>query len=1043
MVLKEFRRFAVGSLLGVLLVFLLLFNALVLWVATGPRLLTTLTPFIEGALSASDGSYAVSIGETWLIWDGWRHPIDIRVRDVRVLTREGRTFSKFPEISLGIDLLSLPLGQVLPTSLTIKKPVISLLQGPDRSISFGFENEDNTDASPTVSLAAIIAPMLSSDGAGRLRKLRHVAIHNADVSIGNPQKGVFFKLAQMRFDARRNWKGELEMIADAKMIYEENQSPLRARLLMGKNLPGIEGRLEFSGVMPGVLISLFIDNSYASALNLPVSGEAGVSFGKDGQLASLKFNVDGGIGSIDTKHLAASLPVDVMHIQGEIRNGGTAITVENFSLVSKGMSIGGYATASMADDDVSIRADMKLENGRAESVNLFWPPELSPMSREWVTENITEGIIPHAQAHIDIKPGDLSKPILPREAVNASISLEGAKIRYLPEHPHVSEVKGTLHIDGISLTANIESASYLKESKISSGKMMIGDLNADNPYITITLDATASARDAVEFLKLPRLGQANRLNLKSDEIKGSGTVHADLGFHFFAPTDEAGNPVGEGDISYDVKASLHDISQQGFMKKFDIEGATGELTVDAKKLTFKGRGSVNGAKVEQTEVSYLFHPENGFDTLIDVTAQAPIEALPRFGYPAFPFIKGTLGVKADVKLGEEKEFSQAAIDLTNADVTLDMITWKKSDKEQALLDITAVKESGAVSIPKFHLTGEGVDAAGSAALDKTLSEIQSVSTTKFVVGNTNLSNFDYEKNNTGYRIHAKGKSADLSGYMDSEDEDGFSFEHFPAVQVTLDIDRLILSKNGEIGQVKGALTCTAKLCSSASIGGMVGDKKEISFRILRNPKGQRQVSLHAKDAGAFLKAVNIMDGMEDGELMLTGNFEEKGDRSKLDGRVIITEYRVKDTPILARILSLASFTGVIDGLQGNGIRFAKMSAPFTLENDIITLVEAKTYGSAVGLTADGTITFPQKALDIQGTVVPAYALNNVVGKVPLIGTLLTGKEGQGVFAARYSVKGTEEKPDVTVNPLSMLTPGFLRGLFDVLDKPKAQPAENE
>jgi hypothetical protein len=36
-----------------------------------------------------------------------------------------------------------------------------------------------------------------------------------------------------------------------------------------------------------------------------------------------------------------------------------------------------------------------------------------------------------------------------------------------------------------------------------------------------------------------------------------------------------------------------------------------------------------------------------------------------------------------------------------------------------------------------------------------------------------------------------------------------------------------------------------------------------------------------------------------------------------------------------------------------------------------------------------------------------------------------------VFAASYTLAGPLENPDVSVNPLTALTPGFLRGLFGI------------
>ncbi len=1029
----ELRKIIVGSLLGIIVLGLLAFNALLLWVATGPRSLERLTPTIEGMLAATDGTYTVDVGETWLIWDGWRHPIDIRVRDVKVLTREGRVFSSFPEISLGIDLLSLPMGKLLPASITINKPVISLLQNEDRSISFGFgSHEGGAEAPPTVSVVALLAPLLSSDDAGNLRALKRVAIRDANVSIGNLKQGVFFKLTHVDIQAGRNRKGEIAVASAAQMIYGDKESSLQAHILMGRDLPTIDAAFDFRDVAPGLLTSLFVENSIVSAVNVPLSGQSKLSFTKEGSLQNMAFTLEGGKGSIDSDQLAGSVPVNSLRVAGTLADDAKAIRISALALDVDGTLISGDAAIGLKEEGTAVSAKLILENGNAGSVNLFWPPSLSPVSREWVTTNITNGKVTRAEVHVDIQAGDLAKPVLPKEAVDASIALEGATIRYLPEHPQVHNVKGVIHVDGVSLSADIAHADYLEGSKITAGKLALDDLNADNPYITIGIDASVTAKDAVAFLKLPRLGHADHLNLKADAIKGSGTLHAELGFHFFAPEGS------EDDVSYDVVAKLKDIAQEGFMKKFDIEGAEGELLVNSRAVTFKGKGNVNGASVSESDVSYLFTPEDGFDTLIDVTAAAPVEALPKFGYPAFPFLKGTLGVKAKVKLGDNAESSVATIDLTDATVSLATIAWTKPEKTAATFTIEAEKRDGIVTIPKFHLSGDGIKAGGSAVLNRDLTEIQSASVRDIALGNTVLSTFDYELIEGGRAMVAKGASADISGIVNPPlaegEESTFSFANFPALRLDADVARVITG-TGELAKVKGEANCDVRICSKANISGQVGDAKEFNLRILRNPKGKRQFSLNAKDAGALLKSFGVIDSMEGGELTITGNYDEAATGSTLKGRAVITEHVIKDAPVLARILSLASLTGFIDALQGNGIRFTKLAAPFTLQNDVLTLNDAKTFGSAVGLSADGTITFPKKTLDIQGTVVPAYTFNNVLGKVPLVGGLLTGSDKQGIFAARYSVKGTEEKPDVSVNPLSMLTPGFLRNIFDGADKP--------
>ncbi len=144
--LHKILKFIVGTALGLAVALLVAFNALLLWVATGPRSLDRFSPYIAASFQTPNQGYSVKIGQTWLIWDGWKHPIDIRLKKVTVLTKEGQVFSAFPEISVGIDIFSLLGGRILPTSLSINHPVISLFQNEDHSISFGFRKETGLPA---------------------------------------------------------------------------------------------------------------------------------------------------------------------------------------------------------------------------------------------------------------------------------------------------------------------------------------------------------------------------------------------------------------------------------------------------------------------------------------------------------------------------------------------------------------------------------------------------------------------------------------------------------------------------------------------------------------------------------------------------------------------------------------------------------------------------------------------------------------------------------------------------------------------------------
>jgi hypothetical protein len=80
----------------------------------------------------------------------------------------------------------------------------------------------------------------------------------------------------------------------------------------------------------------------------------------------------------------------------------------------------------------------------------------------------------------------------------------------------------------------------------------------------------------------------------------------------------------------------------------------------------------------------------------------------------------------------------------------------------------------------------------------------------------------------------------------------------------------------------------------------------------------------------------------------------------------------------------------------------------------------------------GIYQFEGKGLDMQGVISPIYVLNG-------IGAVIS-KRGEGVLGFNYRLRGTADAPRVSVNPLSLLLPGFLRNLFKP-PKPKLEAPE--
>ena len=107
-----------------------------------------------------------------------------------------------------------------------------------------------------------------------------------------------------------------------------------------------------------------------------------------------------------------------------------------------------------------------------------------------------------------------------------------------------------------------------------------------------------------------------------------------------------------------------------------------------------------------------------------------------------------------------------------------------------------------------------------------------------------------------------------------------------------------------------------------------------------------------------------------------------------------------------------------------------LEMPFSSKNNVISVNGARVAGPAIGASADGYIDRPKGQIALKGSLVPAFALNSFISNVPVIGDILASKKGEGIFGVTYSLSGDSEHPDISTNPLAMLTPGILRRIFE-------------
>ena len=199
----------------------------------------------------------------------------------------------------------------------------------------------------------------------------------------------------------------------------------------------------------------------------------------------------------------------------------------------------------------------------------------------------------------------------------------------------------------------------------------------------------------------------------------------------------------------------------------------------------------------------------------------------------------------------------------------------------------------------------------------------------------------------------------------------------------------------------------------------VGGREAVAGQAIPQ-NGGVALRLTGGDAGDILEAAGLLDNVQDGTFALD-LAPVAGAAGQYDGLLSIEGARLRGAPAIAALLDAVSVVGLIDQLNGPGIYFSEVEARFRLTPDRVILSRGSAVGPSMGISMDGYYGLQSRRMDLQGVLSPVYLLNG-------IGRLIARK-GEGLIGFNFNLRGTRGAPDVSVNPLSVFTPGMFRDIF--------------
>lgn len=650
----------------------------------------------------------------------------------------------------------------------------------------------------------------------------------------------------------------------------------------------------------------------------------------------------------------------------------------------------------------------------------FWPLDLADGGRIWIEEHVDEGRIHNAVLDLTISPEALERGRLDDESMSLSFEMDQGVVRYVSTMSPVTGGKGSAILRGNSFSLELEEGR-IGDIELTEGSVEIPRLKPKGAPATISGAANASVQDVVALLDEEPLGFPSQFGIDAQNLGGQGAIRFEIvrPMRSLAPIERVG---------FDVEGDFDDVSAPTGIGDIRLSDAAVNIKADPYGLTARGAGRLGPVEAEIRWRELFGEPEGADSTRFAVEAvmdQADFDAL---GLPVRQYLSGPVLVSAHTKgAGLDIKRGEATANLGAATLTAPDGFWRKSAGEAAEANIVFSRDETGLAFSEIRFQARETIAAGSARFGPQ-GRLFEASFPQVVIPEFADLSASVTRQDDRFAAELDGAYLDARWLVDNatkarpgEGGPPFSFD------AAANIGQVRVSDVLTLTDFDLTASHTGEALSALSLSAEAGEDPA-AFDLWTLEDGSRRLTASADNAGLLFSALFGVDQVRGGAFALEGASPAAKAPWEMDVRV--DDFTVVRAPILARLLGLASLQGLADVLGGTGLDFTSLTAPVTYEQGVLTLEQARAAGPALGVTMDGDIDLRNDQLALNGVLVPSYGLNTSLGALPIIGDLLTSREGEGLIALTYSVDGPFDETQIAVNPLSALAPGIFRRIFE-------------
>jgi hypothetical protein len=1038
----------------IIVIFFLLLGRL----SMGPINLDFMLPEVEEAFKAPQVQISASVEHVQLVWREWKRPFEIELVNVRLQKEQNPKWLKIQHIGISFKFMKLIRGTIALKDLRFYQPQILLEKNEKGEFSLGF-GESKPDQHVTFKE---IAPLLALGGShpslGKLNELKKISIIDANIILKDDKENQEWKLPKVTFILKRQTDG---------FRTELNLRPQNAR---GSLTVGVVHRLapsrsdvyadfrhiSFKDIITKEGVSLNLPNpehitpddilNFFQRWDIPLNGQLHLA------LTPETFQIIEGAGSIDIGEgefdfsLAKLMPFPVSSGNLAFTISSTGIELKNLSLLSDEMLLnfsGKLASLSPIFLNAPLDTGKTLElQGKVEDLFLnhlaaLWPQDLAQEARKWITENMREGTL--TQATFSLKGHGEDKGFV-IDDLKGTMEGEGAEITYLEGLPPAENVKAQASFDDKGFDIKLLSGS-VKHIELQGGHVVISNLDTDNEHLSLDIAATGPLTDILDVINHKPLEYASYGGINPKKAKGTGKV--DLHVEFPLLSD-----LRFKDVTIALKGAFKNVAvERKITENLTAQLTEGHLAVNLTQdeMVIKGEGVLNQLP-SQLRYTHFFKNKMPQELKIEVETEASFADFKRFGFDYQDYGTGRTKTKLSYVLEQNKK-SQLFVDLdtTAATLAFSPLGWEKKPGEKGKISFLLLFEDGLLSkMDDLELSSPTYSLQGNVLFGPQ-KKWETIHLSQFKGPHTHAQLTLHSPRENTYEISCKGESIDLEKFLEYVNSEENVTDHAPTdVKLLAQVEQLWLGEGKEFKSVQASAELflqgkdttwkAVKLRAKAGKGIAYSQKSGVKnvaggilFDIIPGPNNTQTLEVRANDAGKFLKNLSIYDDVKQGYIVVKAKRKDKG---PFVGVFKLKEFNVNKVPVLARFAALLSPMGVANLFSSKEtLSMDRFVCNFQFSEDLIVVKKGIGKSISLGFTVDGKLDRKNRVYALKGDIIPARFINSILGNIPLIGDMLQGGEGGGLFAINYNVSGSFDNPIVDLNPLSILAPGFIRKLF--------------